>query len=388
MYIGRDLDRKAHAVRIIPSKVSGVGLLSLTLLLAIGCKPLESVSPAGPRPSGISIFAGRIPRGGHTDGPGATARFNNPVGVALDPQGNLFVADANNNTIRKVAPDGRVSTVAGTPGTKGSADGTAANATFDGPSGVAVDARGALYVTDYNTHIIRKISPEGGVSTLAGMAGTSGHADGQGTAASFSAPFGIAVDGTGTIFVGDSNNTIREITPSGRVTTLAGTAGAHGSLDGIGQAARFDGPGQLSVDAAGNLVLADTNNCTIRLINPGSGTVTTLAGVAGQIGSADGPCARATFNYPSSVARDRAGNVYVGDGNNTLRKITPSGAVSTLAGRTGVPGCADGLGSAATFNGFGWVGVDPLGNLILSDGSYTIGKVSPGGLVSTVAGSA
>ena len=216
--------------------------------------------------------------------------------------------------------------------------------------GVAVDSAGNVYVADTYNDEIRKITPSGVVTTLAGSAGQAGSSDGTGSAARFDWPEGVAVDSAGNVYVADCrNDEIRKITPSGVVTTLAGSAGQYGSSDGTGSAARFDGPMGVAVDSAGNVYVADYGNDEIRKITP-SGVVTTLAGSAGQTGSSDGTGSAARFYYPEGVAVDSAGNVYVADaGNDEIRKITPSGVVTTLAGSAGQTGSSNGTGSAASF---------------------------------------
>ena len=245
-----------------------------------------------------------------------------------------------------------VTTLAGLAGAAGSADGTGSAARFRDPRGVAVDSAGNVYVADYSNHTIRKITPAGVVSTLAGLAGNPGSDDGTGNAARFSQPAGVAVDSAGNVYVADTfNHTIRKITSAGMVSTLAGLAGSLGSEDGPVSGARFNHPYGVAVDSAsGNVYVADSANHTIRKITP-AGVVSTLAGLAGNPGSADGIGSAARFNSPYGVAVDSAGNVYVADShNNTIRKITPAGAVSTLAGLAGMVGSADGTGSAARFN--------------------------------------
>jgi sugar lactone lactonase YvrE len=254
--------------------------------------------------------------------------------VAVDGTGNVFVADSSNNTIRKITPSGVVTTLAGTAGLDGSADGTGAVARFRYPNGVAVDASGNVFVADYANSTIRKITPSGVVTTLAGTAAdASGSTDGTGAAARFDNPNGVAVDRSGNVFVADSyNNTIRKITPAGVVTTLAGSADSSGSADGTGTAARFSYPYGVAVDGAGNVFVTDESNNTIRKVTP-SGVVTTLAGTAGLSGSADGTGTAARFNRPQGVAVDGAGNVFVADAdNNAIRKISTSGVVTTIVG--------------------------------------------------------
>ncbi|MCE9659205.1 MAG: hypothetical protein K8R60_11650 [Burkholderiales bacterium] len=312
--------------------------------------------------------------------------FNSPLGVAVDAAGNFYVADTSNHTIRKITPAGVVTTLAGLAGSPGSADGTGSAARFNVPRGVAVDGAGNVYVADTSNVTIRKITPAGVVSTLAGLAGTGGSADGTGSAARFGQPFGVAVDGSGNVYVADTvNSTIRMITPAGVVSTLAGLAGSAGSVDGTGSAARFASPHGVAADAAGNVYVVEVSH-TVRRITP-AGVVSTLAGLANAVGSADGSGSAARFADPRGVAVDAADNVYVADtANHTIRRITPAGAVSTLAGLAGSPGNIDGTGNAARFNQPRGVGVDAAGNVYVADTSNSaIRKVTPAGVVTTVA---
>jgi sugar lactone lactonase YvrE len=280
-------------------------------------------------------LAGSATDSGSADGTGAAARFNGPDGVAVDEAGDAFVADRHNNTIRKITPAGVVTTLAGSAAAySGSADGTGATASFNFPCGVAVDGAGNIFVADSFNDTIRMVTPAGVVTTLAGSAGSLGSTDGAGVAARFDRPSGVAGDGAGNLFVADmGNDTIRKITPSGVVTTLAGSATeAPGSADGTGGDAHFNRPQGVAMDGAGNLFVTDTGNGTIRKVTP-AGVVTTLAGTAGSWGSADGTGAAARFSTPYGVAVDRAGNVFVADvGNNAIRKITASGVVTTVVG--------------------------------------------------------
>lgn len=255
---------------------------------------------------------------GADDGIGVQASFRFPLGVAVDAAGNVYVADTDNHMIRKIATNGEVTTVAGN-GTSGSADGTGPGASFSLPVGVAADATGNLYVADVLNHKIRKITPIGEVSTFAGS-GSIGSANGAGTAASFTFPQGVAVDGAGNVYVADTDNhRIRKITPGGEVSTLAGS-GLPGSADGTGAAASFNLPHGVAVDAFGNIYVADRFNFKIRRITP-AGVVTTLAGIS-TFGSVDGIAAVASFNEPVGVTVDAFGNIYVADNNNNkIRKI-------------------------------------------------------------------
>ena len=326
----------------------------------------------------------------HTDGTGTNARFLNPTGVAVDGAGNIYVADGGDHTVRKVSAGGVVTTLAGSSGQGGSADGTGTNARFVYPFAIAVDAFGNVYVTDIGNHNIRKITAGGSVSTVAGSAGVSGSLDGTGSAAQFSFPQGIAVDGVGNIFVADTNNsTIRKITTSGVVTTFAGVAGQFGTADGTGGSALFNYPFGLAVDAAGNVYVADNGSSTIRKITSG-GTVTTFAGSGGVTGSGDGAASAARFDHPSAVAVDAAGNVYVIDtSNQTVRKINTNGNVSTLAGSPTVVGRADGAGAAASFFYPGGIAVTGGGAVYVADtGNHSLRAITAAGVVSTLAGAA
>jgi sugar lactone lactonase YvrE len=299
---------------------------------------------------------------GFENGTGAAARFYKPTGVALDASGNIYVADLSNRRIRKITPTGTVTTLAGS-GIAGYADGTGTAAQFDGPYGVAVDASGNVYVADAYNHRIRKITPAGIVSTLAGS-GASGFADGDGIAAKFYAPTGVAVDGSGNIYVADCNNhRIRKISPVGIVTTLAGGS-TFGDTDGNVSVARFRRPGGITVDASGNIYVADTFNGRIRKITS-AGEVSTLAG--STRGFSEGVGTLAQFHDPVGVALDASGNCYVGDEeNDRIRKITPDGTVSTLAGGY-LAGFTNGSGTDAQFRSPVGIALDASGNIYIAD---------------------
>ncbi|MEY2621629.1 MAG: Virginiamycin lyase [Pseudomonadota bacterium] len=273
---------------------------------------VRKITPLGD----VSTLAGRL--SGFLDGTGTGASFNHPYGVAVDGSGNVLVADYDNHRIRKITSAGVVSTMAGM--SMGYVDGTGTGASFNSPSGVVVDGSGNVFVADRNNHRIRKITPAGVVSTLAGS-GNTGSTDGNGTAASFNNPFGLTIDGSGNVFVADrTNHLIRKITPAGAVSTLAGS-GSSGSADGSGMAASFYYPQGVVLDDLGQLVVADYFNHRIRKITP-TGVVSTLAG--SSAGSADGTGTGASFYYPAGLAIDASGQIYVADlYNNRIRKITP-----------------------------------------------------------------
>lgn len=338
----------------------------------------------------VTTLAGSPGVRGSADGTGSAAQFNAPNGLTVDTSGNLYVADTTNCAIRKITPAGVVTTVAGSPGIVGSADGTGSAATFRTPGAVAVDSAGNLYVADSGNYTIRKITSAGVVTTLAGLAGTAGVTDGTGTAAAFSTPTGLAIDSSGNLYVPDPiNHAIRKVTPAGVVTTPLGYPGIIGSADGTGNAARFNSPHDVAVDGAGNLFVADTGNDTIRMVTP-AGVVTTLAGTVGTRGSVDGTGSAAQFNFPWGLSVDSAGNLYVADsGSNVIRKVTSSGVVTSLAGSTGNAGFADGTGAAAQFSSPSGITSSSAGNFYVADaGNDTIRKITPAGVVTTVAGSA
>jgi hypothetical protein len=236
----------------------------------------------------VTTLAGSLSSTGCSDGTGTAATFKEPQGITSDGT-NLYVTDGGCNTIRKIViSTGVVTTLAGTAGTSGHADGTGTAATFMFPTGITTDGTN-LYVADSNNDTIRKIVISSGVvTTLAGTAGTYGTANGTGTAATFEFPVGITTDGTN-LYVTDYNtHDIRKIViSSGVVTTLAGTAGTSGHADGTGTAATFEAPSMLTTDGT-NLYVSDSVNSTIRKIVISSGVVTTLAGTPGASGTADG----------------------------------------------------------------------------------------------------
>jgi len=424
------------------SYVNGIALDSAgNIYVTDASNTIRKITPAGV----VTTLAGTPDVYGSADGTGGAAQFWNPYGIAVDSGGNVYVADQGNSTIRKITPAGVVTTIAGTAGGFGSADGIGSAARFNGPGGIALDSAGNLYVADSYNHTIRKITPAGMVTTLAGTAGVVGSADGTGSAAQFNTPYGVTVIGT-TIYVADmENDTIRKVTSAGVVSTFAGTAGAYGNVNGNGSAARFYRPNGISSTSSGILYVADSGNDEIRKITPAravttvagspatdgggigssngtgrtarfnypngvavtgttvyvadtfnsiirkitsTGVVTTFAGTATVFGSADGAGSAAQFNHPYGVAADKAGNVYVADTNNsTIRKVTSAGVVTTLAGTAGVVGSADGTGGAAQFYHPYGVAVDGSGNVYVADtNNYTVRKITPAGVVTTLAG--
>jgi sugar lactone lactonase YvrE len=252
---------------------------------------------------------------------GGAARFSDPYGVAVDARGTIYIADAgDNNRIRKLAPSGLVSTLAG--GKEGYADGPGAQAMFNTPSGIAIDAKGNLYVADTGNNAIRKVTPDGVVSTLAG-GGTAGRADGAGKQARFNGPIGVAVDAHGVVYVADTyNDSIRRIAPDGMVTTIAGS-GAPGDADGTALQAQFDTPCGVVVDADGALWIADTRNNAIRKLGT-DGLVTTV------MKAPDGD-RQALLRRPMALARTPDGHLYIASGaQGRILQLTPAGELDGL----------------------------------------------------------
>lgn len=356
------------------------------LLLAL--LSLAALNPLLAQSYSFSFFAGTPTPFGGTDGTGRAARFYTPSALAADSAGNLYVADQDNATIRKVSPTGVVTTLAGLAGSRGTANGPVASARFLSPRSVAVDQEGNIYVGDYDAHTIRKITPAGLVSTLAGLAETPGNTDGIGTGARLRNPLGVAVDSQGNVWVADrGNRMLRKITPQGVVTTIAGATVASTNVDAQGTAARFNGMSGLTIDSTGSLYTGDTTNHVIRKISA-SGLVTTLAGSAGVRGSTNGTGSAARFDNPFSVAADSAGNIYVADTvNETIRKITAEGVVTLFVGLADFPGSSDGTGTSARFFRPLGVATDPAGNVYIADTSnQTIRKATTNGVVTTLAG--
>lgn len=328
------------------------------------------------QPLTIRTFAGNT-TAGSTNGPAATARFNHPVGLATDLAGNIYVADTENSTIRKITSGGNVSTLAGLAGSFGTNDAIGGGARFYGPQAVAANNSGQIYVADSGNSTIRKITAGGLVSTFAGVGGVSNSFDGTGSNAQFYHPEGVAVDAGGNVYVADTwNHTIRKITTAGAVTTLAGLAGNFGAADGTNSKARFNRPTGIAIDSATNIFIADSLNHTIRKITP-NGSVRTIAGLAGVWGSADGTNNAARFYLPEGISVATNGDLYVTDsGNQTLRKISFIGTnwvVTTVAGLNGLAASANGTGSNAQFYFPAAIGFDSAGYLYLADtGNNTI----------------
>lgn len=305
----------------------------------LGNNSVRKITPAAE----VTTITGGGAGTGTTDGPSSAARFARPEAIALHSDGTLFVADTGNQLIRKISAAGITSTLAGNPGHgsfMSSGDGTGAQATFFQPTGIVVGSDGIAYIADAVRNTIRRLGNDGVVTTLAGSYQNRGRpADGQGTKAGFSSTNGIAIDGNGTLYVADYR-AVRKVDANGNVTTLAGTLGPWdgGTADGSLAQARFGYLTAIAIDASGNLYLTDSLNHNVRKITP-AGVVTTLAGTTGVAGDADGQGSAASFNGPRGIAIDKAGNVYVADTeNNLIRRISSTGQVTTVAGKRGLTG--------------------------------------------------
>ena len=331
------------------------------------CSLLITLSVSLHAQDAVTTLAGQALVSGAANGTGTNALFSDPAALVVDASGNFFVADSRNHAIRKITTTGVVTTFAGQLGVAGTANGTGAAAQFNSPSGLAFDQSGNLYVSDTGNSTIRKITPARVVSTIAGVAGSSGFLDGATGGAQFNSPLGIAVAPNGTVYVADSGNHCIRAIVAGNVSTFAGSPQNWGSADGAGTNALFNGPVGLAFDRRTNLFVADANNDTLRKITPNR-MVTTFAGAAGMDGSTDGDVTVARFRSPAELAFDQKGNLLVADSfNQTVRKIATNGIVSTVSGTAGMAGTNDGVnGAGRFFNPYGLaVGAD--GTLFLTD---------------------
>ncbi|KRT72630.1 MAG: NHL repeat-containing protein [Deltaproteobacteria bacterium CSP1-8] len=340
----------------------------------------------------LTTFSGAFGIAGSADGTGAAARFRSPTAIVAD--GNtLYVSDTGNHTIRRISAGAVVTTLAGSPGTPGSADNVSGpgNVLFSSPAGITFDGATSLYVADTGNHTVRRLFPSGATTTFAGQAGVPGSADGLGPAARFSSPGGIALIGTGLLYVADTgNHTIRQVVVTaafGDVTTLAGTSGTPGSADGTGPLARFRSPSGMTSDGT-SLFLCDTGNHTVRNVTQ-SGVVTTLAGFAGTPGFAEGTGQASLFRSPSGIGTAPGGSslfVVADTGNHVVRQVTAAGVATTLAGNPPRTGGADGTGGTARFSIPAGVAVVGDNVFVTDTGNHTIRKVTSAGTVSTLAG--
>ncbi len=349
----------------------------------------------------VTTLAGSATVSGDADGTGASARFSNPMFMALDNSNNIYLADASNHIIRKITPSAVVTTVTGSSGDTGADNGPVYQALYNAPRAITIAANASMLVTDSTNHMVRKIVdiasgrgspsgtpdtlPDGTVTTFAGN-GVAAATDGTGSDANFNAPSGGDFDSGGNLFIADTgNHNIRKITPAGVVTTFAGTGGA-GAVDDTGTAASFSSPTDIAIDSSNNLFVTDTGNHNIRKITP-AGVVTTFAGT-GSSGSTNATGTSASFNAPAGIGIDSSNNLYVADtANHTIRKITTGAVVTTLAGSAGNADSTNGTGAAARFSSPTDIVMAGTGDLYVTDtGNHTIRKVTTGGVVTKLAG--
>lgn len=328
--------------------------------------PTPIIPTLTPETLTVSTLAGSTV--GDVDGTGSNAKFSYPRGLTIDNAGNLYLADYNSHKIKKISPQGVVTTLAGS--TRGDADGTGSAAKFDYPNGIALDASGNLYVTSHYSHKIKKITPNGVVTTFAGS--ILGDLNGTGTAARFNYPSGITIDASGNLYVCDQfNHKIKKITPAGVVTTVAGST--EGFVDANGPNAKFSTPIGIAVDATGNLFVCDNANEKIRKITP-QGDVSTFVG--STQGDVNGTGTAVKLDAPRKIFIDASGNLYITeDANHKVKKITPQAVVTTIAGS--IEGDLNGNALEAKFKGIDSVVMDANGNFFVSDTyNHKIKKIS------------
>ncbi|WP_453072230.1 NHL domain-containing protein [Streptomyces omiyaensis] len=319
-------------------------------------------------------MAGTKDKGSEGDGgPAVSAQLNNPYGLVVDALGTVYFSDFAGHRIRKITTDGKISTVAGngTPAYRGD-NGPAVSAQLNSPRELAMDGAGALYVADSGNHRIRKITPDGKITTVAGMNGNGFSGDGgPATAARLDLPTGVAVDSTGVLYIGDyRNHRIRKVSPDGKISTIAGNGKAAFTGDGgPAVAAQIWGPIGVTVDSTGTLYFADTSNHRIRKITP-DGKITTIAGTKSKGSGGDGgPATAAQLNGPAAVALDSAGALYIVDQNNhRIRKVTPDGKITTVTGTNDKGFSGDGgPATAAQLNMPYGIAVDCVDALYIAD---------------------
>jgi sugar lactone lactonase YvrE len=335
--------------------------------------------------SGILGFAG-------DGGSASVAQLNSPSALTFDTTGNVLIADTSNHRIRKVAPNGLIDTIAGggTSGFRGNG-GPGASALFNTPDGIASDRAGNVFIADTLNNQVRKISPDGVITTVAGTGAPGFSGDGgPASAAQLRAPYAVTTDTAGNLFISDTGNArVRKVSHDGIIATIAGITTPGFSGDG-GPAilARLSGPRGLAVDSGGTLFMADSFNNRIRRVTP-DGVISTIAGTGAPDFSGDGgPASSAALNLPWGLAVDASGNVYIGDWNNyRVRKVSPDRVITTVAGNGTFGFTADGNFVASAAIGYvPGLAVDSLGNILIADELSRIRKISPNGVITTVAG--
>jgi sugar lactone lactonase YvrE len=357
---------------------------ALTLAAFLVSLPLRAAANP-PQPGTITTVAGTGTPGYSGDNGSATqALLNDPSGLALDAAGNLYIADLYNHRVRKVSADGTISTVAGTgqPGFSGDG-GKATDAQLNHPNYLVVDGAGNLLISDHHNHRVRKVAPDGIITTYAGSGpvedptntgstskgGFSGD-NGPATDARLNSPHQLAVDALGNLFIAEDNNRVRKVSPAGVITTAAGSGAARSSGDGGLATQAGVAPWGLAVDTGGDLFIAEVDDDRVRKVDAVTGTISTVAGT-GQAGfSGDGGKAtNALLSGPVALAVDSAGNLFISDFNNyRVRKVSPEGMITTVAGIGKKPYAGDGARATETgLKGPIGLAIDPLGNLFIAD---------------------
>lgn len=355
------------------------------MLYVANMTEVVKLTPAGT----MTLFAGSA-TAGSTDGVGSAARFTGIFGLAVDRFNNVYAADSSLHNIRKIAPDGTVTTLAGLAGTSGFADATGTAARFSSPTGMVIGSDDNLYVADANNNRIRRVTPAGVVTTVAGGS-TSGFVDATGTAARFFYPTGITIDPSGNFWIADmQNSAIRKMTASFAVTTVVGEGGAFlGHVDGTRPNARLYYPFSVAATPGGDVYVAGSED-SIRKVS--GTTISTVTGVSNPAATIDGTGAAARFTNPEFVLADSTGNVYVTTGGACLRMVTPAGVVSTVAGSCTAAGFTNATGTAARFRNLHGMRFGTDGNLYLLDtgptGNSAIRMMTPAGVVTTWASGA
>jgi uncharacterized protein (TIGR03437 family) len=340
----------------------------------------------------ITTVAGTGSQGNPVDNvPAISSPLYAPLGIALDMLGNLYIADGLLNVVRKVSASGVITTFAGTGlAAAGGDGGPASRASISYPYGLYADSIGNVFIAEYGSNRIRKVSLNGTITTVAG--GSSGFSGdlGPATQAALNFPSGVAGDTTGAIYIADANNgRIRKVDTLGVITTIAGSNSA--TLIGDGGPARsafFYAPNTGAIDAAGNIYIADTGNSRIRKIDP-TGAITTIAGNGNSGYSGEGSARSATLFFPFALAVDRLSNVYFTDTvNQRIRRVTPGGVIASIAGNGAIGYAGDGgQATQASFVDPQGIAVDALGNVFISDsGNNLIRKIGLDGIIQTVAG--
>lgn len=337
----------------------------------------------------VRVLAGGLGAGGYAEGLGTLARFNFPSGIASAPDGSLYITDQHNHVVRRISSEGQTSLHLGQPGRQATLNGPREQALLSNPSALVLDGQGNLYIGEICA--IRKLSSAGMLSTVAGRHNQCGHADGSGEAAAFSSIAGMVIDAAGNLVVADAglSQVLRKVSPAGVVSTLAGAPGQSGSADGQGAAARFSNLGALAIAANGDVFATDGN--MIRRITP-AGAVSRYAGQSGVYGSAEGDrLTQASFGYPHALAVDAAGNLFVGDNNRIVRISASNGQALTAAGSAQYSGSVqvsrDGVGAAAVVANVWGMALRPNGQIAFTEAFANLVRLfSPSGAVSTLAG--